>query len=152
MKSQAKVGKLFAKDIADKGLLTKIYKELFKLSNKKMNNPTKKWAKDCSRHVIEGDTQVANKHVKRCHTAHVIREMQVRAAVRHHCTPVRTAKTQNSDFARGWRGCGATGALAHCWWECKTAQPLEKAVWRFFENKTYFYYMTQQSHSLVLLK
>ena len=26
------------------------------------------------------------------------------------------------------RGCGATGTLIHCWWECKMAEPLWKAV------------------------
>ena len=38
--------KIFAKDASDKELLSKIYDELLKFSNRKINNPTKKWAKN----------------------------------------------------------------------------------------------------------
>ena len=48
--------------------------------------------------------------------------MQVK--MRQHHIPIRMAKTQNTDNARRWQGCGATGTLFHCWWECKMAQPL----------------------------
>ena len=48
--------------------------------------------------------------------------------------PVRVAKMSKSGDYRCWRGCGETGTLLHCWWECKLMQPLWKTVWRFLKK------------------
>jgi len=78
--------------------------------------------------------QMASKHMKRCSTPLIIREMQIKTPMRYHFTQVRVAiiskSVQQQMLERVWRN----GTLLHCKWECKLIQPLWKMVWRLLKK------------------
>jgi hypothetical protein len=69
------------------------------------------------------ECRMVKKHLKKCSTSLVIREMQIKTTLRFHLTLVRIAKIKNSGDSRCWQGCGERKTLLHHWWDYKLVKP-----------------------------
>jgi hypothetical protein len=107
--------KIFANYTSDKGVITKIYRELKKVKSPKINEPIKKCATELNRTFSKEEIQMAKKHMKKCFQSLAIKEMQIKTTLRFHLTPVRMAKIKNTINNKCLRGCGEKRTLVYCW-------------------------------------
>jgi hypothetical protein len=84
------------------GLISNTYKVLKKVDSRKSNYPIKKWASELNKEFSPEEYQMAEKHLKKCSTSLIIRDMEIKTTLRFHLTPVRMAKIKNSGDSRWW--------------------------------------------------
>ena len=100
--------KIFTNDVTDKGLVSKICKQLMMLNsiqtNHQKNDALKTQAEDLNRHFSKEGIQMANRHMKRCSTSLVIRRMQIKTRVSYQLTPVRMAIIKNLQTTNAGEG------------------------------------------------
>ena len=126
--------KIFAKYEINRGLISKIYKELTQINIKKNPNKLNRNNVPKENSTIEY-IQMASRQMKICSILLIIRKMQIKTTMRYHLTVVRmTIIKKIYKHNKCWRGCGEKGTHLPCWWECKLIQPLWKTVWRFLKK------------------
>ena len=119
--------------LSDKGIISKIYKELTHLNSQNTNNPIK------NGRMIWTDTSPKKKFRWPTGTWKDAPHRQLSGKCKLKpqwdiTLHVRMANIEKNRNNKCWQGCGESSTLLHCWWECKLVQPLWKAIWRFLRK------------------
>jgi hypothetical protein len=77
---------------------------------------------------------MTKKHLKKCITSLVIREMQIKLTMWFYLIPIRMAKIKISGDRICWGECEEKGTLLHCWWNCNLEHSLWKSVWQLYTD------------------
>jgi hypothetical protein len=94
------LGEIFATYKSDKGL--GIYRKVKKLNSPQINQPINKWATELNRTFSKEEFQMTKKHMKKCSPSLAIKEMQIKAILRFHLTPVRIAIIKSTINSKCW--------------------------------------------------
>ena len=115
-KTTLRMGEIFANKSMDKGLISKIYKQLMQLNIKKNKQPNPKMGRRPKQVFLQRRHKDGQEAHEKLLKALIIREMQIKTTMRYHLTPVRMGIIRKSTNNKCCRGCGEKGTLLHCWW------------------------------------
>uniref|UniRef100_A0A7N4P3A5 Uncharacterized protein n=1 Tax=Sarcophilus harrisii TaxID=9305 RepID=A0A7N4P3A5_SARHA len=121
---------IFLVNGSDKGLISKIYRELTLIYKKSSHSPIDKWSNDMNRQFSDDEIETITTHMKECSKSLLIREMHIKTTLRYHYTLVRLARITQKDNVECWREFGKTGTLIHLW-NCEHIQPFWRAIWNY---------------------
>jgi hypothetical protein len=117
-----------------RGLISKIHKELRELNSKNQITQLQTWGTELNRQFSKEDSRMAKKHLKKCSTPLVIREIKVKTTPRFHLTPIRMAKIKTQATVHAGEDVEKEETFFHCWWHYKLVQPLWKSIWQFLRK------------------
>ena len=124
--------KIFVNNTTNKGLISKIYKQLMQLNNKKQPNQ-KKLVRRSKQTFFQRHTDGQQAHEKMLNITSYQRNANQKYH-RYHFTSVRKAIVEKPTNNKCWRGYEEKGTLLHCWWECKLVQSPWKTEWSLLKK------------------